>query len=80
MTDIKEPINTTSDGAFLSVVCESVVGQKFGGATAPPVLTPLDCNLYIGCMFVFTALIHCKLCRNNHHIFVIRLLFVSVTE
>ena len=38
MTDIKEPINTTSDGTFLSVVCEnpekSVVGQKLG-ATAP---------------------------------------------
>ena len=23
MTDIKEPINTTSDGTFLSVVCEN---------------------------------------------------------
>ena len=38
MTDIKEPINTTSDDTFLSVVCEnpekSVVGQKLG-ATAP---------------------------------------------
>ena len=45
MTDIKEPINTTSDGTFLSVVCEnpekSVVGQKLGGATAPPGITPL---------------------------------------
>ena len=40
MTDIKEPINTTSDGTFLSVVCEktpkSVVGQKFGGLCPPP--------------------------------------------
>ena len=40
MTDIKEPINTTSDGTFLSVECEnpekSVVGQKLGGAVAPP--------------------------------------------
>ena len=39
MTDIKEPINTTSDGTFLSVVCEnpekSDVGQNWG-ATAPP--------------------------------------------
>ena len=45
MTDIKEPINTTSDGTFLSVVCEnpekSVVGQKLGGATAPTGITPL---------------------------------------
>ena len=45
MTDIKEPINTTSDGTFLSVVCEnpekSVVGQKLGGGgTAPPGITP----------------------------------------
>ena len=43
MTDIKEPINTTSDGTFLSVVCEnpekSVVGQKLGGGhslSSPP--------------------------------------------
>ena len=40
MTDIKEPINTTSDGIFLSVVCEniqkSVVGQKLGGHSPPP--------------------------------------------
>ena len=40
MTDIKEPINTTSDGTFLSVVCEnpekSVVGQKLGGHSPPP--------------------------------------------
>ena len=39
MTDIKEPINTTSDGTFLSVVCEnpekSVVGQKLGGHSPP---------------------------------------------
>ena len=39
MTDIKEPINTTSDGTFLSVVCEnpekSVVGQKLGGPQPP---------------------------------------------
>ena len=40
MTDIKEPINTTSDGTFLSVVCEnpekSVVDQKLGGTPPPP--------------------------------------------
>ena len=41
MTEIKEPINTTSDGIFLSVVCEnpekSVVGQKLrGGGHSPP--------------------------------------------
>ena len=39
MTDIKEPINTTSDGTFLSVVCEnpekSVVGQKLGAVATP---------------------------------------------
>ena len=39
MTDIKEPINTTSDGIFLSMVCEnppkSVVGQKLGGCGPP---------------------------------------------
>ena len=44
MTGIKEPINTTSDGTFLSVVCEkpekSVVGKSWG-ATAPPGITPL---------------------------------------
>ena len=40
MTDIKEHINTTSDGTFLSVVCEnpekSVVGQKLGGGGHSP--------------------------------------------
>ena len=47
MTDIKEPINTTSDGTFPSVVCEnpekSVVGRKLGGCgpPAPPGITPL---------------------------------------
>ena len=52
MTDIKEPINTTSDGTFLSVVCDNtkknVVGQKLGGEgggavapPAPPGITPL---------------------------------------
>ena len=39
MTDIKEPINTTSDGTFLSVVCEnpekSVVGLKEACYIAP---------------------------------------------
>ena len=39
MTDIKEPINTTSDGTVLSVVCEnpekSVVGQKLEGCGPP---------------------------------------------
>ena len=40
MTDIKEPINTTSDGTFLSVVCEnpekSVVDQSWGCAPPSP--------------------------------------------
>ena len=40
MTDIKEPINTTSDGTFLSVVCEKnpkkVLLAKSWGAVAPP--------------------------------------------
>ena len=39
MTDIKEPINTTSDGTFLSVVCENpknVLLAKSWGAVAPP--------------------------------------------
>ena len=40
MTDINEPIYTTSDGTFLTVVCEnpeeSVVGQKLGGHSPPP--------------------------------------------
>ena len=43
MTDIKEPINTTSDGTFLSVVCEileKVLLAKGGRATAPPGITP----------------------------------------
>ena len=44
MTDIKEPINTSSDGTFLSMVCEnpekSVVGQKLGGPPSPPGITP----------------------------------------
>ena len=39
MTDIKEPINTTSNGTFLSVVCEipekSVVCQKLVGPQPP---------------------------------------------
>ena len=39
MTDIKEPINTTSDSTFLSVLCEnpekSFVGQKLGGHSPP---------------------------------------------
>ena len=39
LTDMKQPINTTSDGTFLSVVCEnppkSVVGQKLGGLWPP---------------------------------------------
>ena len=46
MTDIKEPINTTSDGTFLSVVCEkpekSVVGQKLGGHSPPRNYPPED--------------------------------------
>ena len=47
MTDIKEPINTTSDGTFLSVVCENpkkVLLSKSWGAVAPlapPGITPL---------------------------------------
>ena len=39
MTDITEPINTTSDGTFLSVVCENtkkVLLAKCWGAVAPP--------------------------------------------
>ena len=39
MTDIKEPINTTSDGTFLSVVYENtkkVLLAKSWGAVAPP--------------------------------------------
>ena len=42
MTDIKEPINTTSDGTFLSVVCENPkkccwpkVGGGGGGHSPP---------------------------------------------
>ena len=53
MTDIKEPINTTSDGTFLSLVCEnpekSVVGQKLGGPQSPqtpPGITPLAHPLF----------------------------------
>ena len=49
MTDIKEPINTTSDGTFLSVVCEKPPKKccwpKVGGGAvalpAPPGITPL---------------------------------------
>ena len=52
LTDIKEPINTTSDGTFLSVVCEpppppppKVLLAKVGGLwpppPAPPGITPL---------------------------------------
>ena len=47
MTDIKEPINKTSYGTFLSVVCENtkkVVLAKSWGAVAPPAppgITPL---------------------------------------
>ena len=39
MTDIKEPINTTSDGTFLSVVCENtkkVLLAKSWGGYGPP--------------------------------------------
>ena len=39
MTDIKEPINTTSDGTFLSVVCENpkkVLLAKIWGGCGPP--------------------------------------------
>ena len=49
MTDIKEPINTTSDGTFLSVVCENpkkvLLAKSWGGGAvappAPPGITPL---------------------------------------
>ena len=47
MTDIKEPINTTSDGTFLSVVCENpkkmLLAKSWGGCgpPAPPGITPL---------------------------------------
>ena len=39
MTDIKEPIDTTSDGTFLSVVCENpkkVLLAKSWGGHSPP--------------------------------------------
>ena len=40
MTDIKEPINTTSDGTFLSVVCENpkkvLLAKSWGGCAPPP--------------------------------------------
>ena len=43
MTDIKEPINTTSDGTFLSVVCENpkkvLLAKSWGGLGG---ITPLD--------------------------------------
>ena len=49
-TDIKEPINTTPDGTFLSVVCEnpekSIVDQKWG-ATAPQELPPVSIYIYM---------------------------------
>ena len=48
MTDINEPINTTFDGTFLSVVCENpeknVVGQKLGD-DSPPRNYPPDVGL-----------------------------------
>ena len=51
MTDIKEPNNTTSDGTFLSVVCEnpekSVVGQKLGGGCAPPKNYPTAIGVFL---------------------------------
>ena len=50
MTDIKEPINATSDGTILSVVCEntekSVVGQKLGGLSPPPPPQELPSCIY----------------------------------
>ena len=53
MTDIKEPINTTSDG----VVCEnpekSVVGQKLGGGGghSPTAITPLLTGIQMDLVF-----------------------------
>ena len=51
MTDIKEPINTTYDGTFLSVVCENpkkvLLAKSWGGGGGavapqpPPGITPL---------------------------------------
>ena len=44
MTDIKEPINTTSDGTFLSVVCENpekvLLANSWGGHSPPPPQPP----------------------------------------
>ena len=40
MTDIKEPINTTSDGTFLSVVCENPK-NVLSAKSSPPGITPL---------------------------------------
>ena len=56
MTDIKEPINTTSDGTFLSVVCEnpekSVVDQKLGGPQLPQLPQELlPCNELLHLIF-----------------------------
>ena len=44
MTDIKEPINTTSDGTFLSVMCENpqkvLLAKGWGGHSPPPQSPP----------------------------------------
>ena len=69
MTDIKEPINTTSDGAFLSVVCEKPKKKccwpKVGGAVAPPspprnypLLNAYSLPLFIHSSFVLFSSIH----------------------
>ena len=57
MTDIKEPINTTSNGTFLSVVCgnpkKGLLAKSWGGGglwppKPPPGITPLHYNTDIG--------------------------------
>ena len=54
ISNIEQPINTTSDGTFLSVVCEKnpqkCCWPKVGGAVAPPAppeITPLKTVLSV---------------------------------
>ena len=46
MTDIKEPINTTSDDTFLSVVCENpekvLLAKSWGGGGPQPPQSPQE--------------------------------------
>ena len=55
MTDIKEPINTTSDGTFLSVVCENpekkvLLAKSWGAPSPPPRIKPQMTHLNFGNM------------------------------